>query len=127
MQRLARCFTKYHFSNNQSVNASTWYSPHESVFGHRPHLPLTAAKPTYFDTIPLDARTYVQKHADKLGIIRTDVRNNMMKSQEAMLARTNEPRHEISNNVVCATSKASDQPAHTRSLIRSFASRLAIL
>ena len=34
----------------------------------------------------------------------------------------NEPVHEISNNVVCATSKASDQPAHTRSLIRAFAS-----
>ena len=34
------------------------------------------------------------------------------------------PRHEISNNVVCATSKASDQPAHMRSLIRAFASRL---
>ena len=32
--------------------------------------------------------------------------------------------HEISNNVVCATSKASDQPAHTLSLIRAFASRL---
>ena len=29
-----------------------------------------------------------------------------------------EPQHEISNNVVCATSKASDQPAHTGSLIR---------
>ena len=28
------------------------------------------------------------------------------------------------NNVVCATSKASDQPAQTRSLIRAFASRL---
>ena len=28
-----------------------------------------------------------------------------------------EPWHEISNNVVCTTSKASDQPAHTRSLI----------
>ena len=27
------------------------------------------------------------------------------------------PLHEISNNVVCATSKASDQPAHIRSLI----------
>ena len=40
---------------------------------------------------------------------------------------TNEPRHEISNNAVCATSKASDQPAHTRSLIRAFASRLNIL
>ena len=37
-----------------------------------------------------------------------------------------EPWHEISNNVVCTTSKASDQPAHTRSLIRGFASRLNI-
>ena len=35
--------------------------------------------------------------------------------------------HEISNNVVCATSKDSDQPAHTRSLIREFARRLNIL
>ena len=39
----------------------------------------------------------------------------------------NEPVHEISNNVVCATSKTSDQPAHTRSLIRAFASHLSIL
>ena len=38
-----------------------------------------------------------------------------------------EPRHEISSNVVCVTSKASDQPAHRRSLIRAFASRLNIL
>ena len=38
-----------------------------------------------------------------------------------------EPRHEMSNNVACAISKASDQPAHTRSLIRAFASRLSIL
>ena len=38
-----------------------------------------------------------------------------------------EPVHEISNNVVCATSKASDQPAHMSSLIRAFASRLTIL
>ena len=38
-----------------------------------------------------------------------------------------EPWHGISNNVVCATSKASDQPAHTRRLIRAFASRLTIL
>ena len=37
-----------------------------------------------------------------------------------------EPRHEIPNNVVCATSKGSDQPAHMRSLIRAFASRLNI-
>ena len=39
----------------------------------------------------------------------------------------NEPVHEISNNVVCATSKASDQPAHTRSLIEAFSSHLSIL
>ena len=38
-----------------------------------------------------------------------------------------EPVHEISNNLICATSKASDQPAHMRSLIRAFASRLSIL
>ena len=41
--------------------------------------------------------------------------------------RINGPVHEISNNVVCATSKASDQPAQMRSLIRAFASRLSIL
>ena len=37
------------------------------------------------------------------------------------------PRHEISNNIVCAASKASDQPAHMRSLTRAFASRLNFL
>ena len=38
-----------------------------------------------------------------------------------------EPGHQISNNVVCVTSKASDQHAHMRSLIGTFASRLNIL
>ena len=48
---------------------------------------------------------------------------------EGIVASVNaiEPVIEISNNVVCATSKASDQPAHTCSLIRAFASRLSIL
>ena len=40
---------------------------------------------------------------------------------------SSEPVHEIYNNLVCATSKTSDQPAHTRSLIKAFASRLNIL
>ena len=40
---------------------------------------------------------------------------------------TYERQHEISNDVVCATSNGSDQPAATRSLIRDFASRLNIL
>ena len=38
-----------------------------------------------------------------------------------------EPLHKISKNVVCTTSKVSDQPVHTRSLIRVFAGRLNIL
>ena len=38
-----------------------------------------------------------------------------------------EPQHEIYIDAVCATSKASDQPAHMRSLIRAFASHLNIL
>ena len=37
------------------------------------------------------------------------------------------PLYEISNNVVCATSKGSDQPVHTCRLIRAFAGRLNIL
>ena len=44
-----------------------------------------------------------------------------------IMVTINEPRHEISNNVVCATSKASDQPAYMRSLIRAFACRSIIL
>ena len=51
----------------------------------------------------------------KMGL-RPDLKNN-----------ANEPVYEISNNVVCLTSKASDQPAHTPSLIRAFTSRLSIL
>ena len=52
---------------------------------------------------------------------------NQIKSTHYAETKKNEPVHEISNNLVCATSKASDQPAHTRSLIRAFASRLSVL
>ena len=38
-----------------------------------------------------------------------------------------EPRHEISNNVVCVTSKDSDQLVHTGSQIKAFASDLNTL
>ena len=44
-----------------------------------------------------------------------------------ILNQANEPRHEISNNVVFTINKGSDQPARTRSLIRAFASRLNII
>ena len=43
------------------------------------------------------------------------------------MTHQNEPQHEISNSVVYATNKASDQPAHRCSVIRAFASRLNIL
>ena len=38
-----------------------------------------------------------------------------------------EPRHEISNNLVYATNKGSDQPVYKLSLIRAFASGLNIV
>ena len=51
----------------------------------------------------------------------------IVNSKIALYFDINEPWHEISNNVVCANSKGSDQPAHTRSLIRAFAGRFNIL
>ena len=44
-----------------------------------------------------------------------------------LVIMANEPLHEIVKNVVCATSKGSDQPVHRCSLIRAFASFLNIL
>ena len=57
------------------------------------------------------------RHPTKCGVI-NDVK---------LFPTVYELRHEISNNVVCATSKALDQPVHTGSLIRAFASCLNIL
>ena len=50
-----------------------------------------------------------------------------VKPNHNMAVKIIEPRHEISNNVVCATRKGTDQPVHTNSLIRTFASHLNIL
>ena len=50
-----------------------------------------------------------------------------LKQPYVYLANIYEQLHKISNNVVCATNKGSEQPAHTRSLIRAFASRLNVL
>ena len=63
-----------------------------------------------------------------IGIVNAFAIHNSRKCDisACFILKENEPRHEISNNVVCATSKASDQPAHVRSLIRAFASRLTI-
>ena len=52
---------------------------------------------------------------------------NLIGRKYLQLYAQNEPQHEISNSMVYATIKDSDQPAHTRSLIRAFVSRLNIL
>ena len=44
--------------------------------------------------------------------------------RHAFFAPINGPSYEISNNVVCASTKGLDRSAHLRSLIRAFASRL---
>ena len=62
-----------------------------------------------------------------LLVIRKGIHVASIRNDVALILLAYEPQHEISNNVVCATSKGSDQPAHTRSLIRAFASRLTII
>ena len=62
-----------------------------------------------------------------LGVEQVSVVEMTSNDNNSDSRRIFEPRHDISNYVVCATSKASDQHAHTRGLIRAFASRLNIL
>ena len=75
----------------------------------------------------------VTDHLDMTIAVDWDVKPQKQKNKHIfsqihkILVRTNELGHEISNNVVCGTIKGSDQPAHTRSLIRAFACRLNIL
>ena len=66
----------------------------------------------------LNGQQYKCAHLQSLRI------NALIVTEESSIY---EPRHEISNNVVFAFSKASDQPVPRRSLMRAFASRLIIL
>ena len=66
--------------------------------------------------------------------VKSQARQNKQEGQVALncspeygLKLTYEPCNEISNNVVCGTSKSSDQPAYTGRLVRAFASRLKII
>ena len=70
-------------------------------------------------------RTKIKKAILAFSVFKLSFLNSYILSRLYRLKM--EPVHENSNNVVCATSKASDQPAHTRSLIRAFASRSSIL
>ena len=74
------------------------------------------------------SNSLVQIRPDILsGLILVQTVEDSSQFKAYMYVMTFEPVHEISNNVVCATSKASDQPAHRRSLIRALASLLSIL
>ena len=68
----------------------------------------------------------VDHHLKRISIDTPTVAMMIQVIQVYVTKFVTEPVHEISNNVAYATSKASDQPAHTRSLIRAFASRLSI-
>ena len=68
-------------------------------------------------------RQYSIQASSKLHFLQTRINS----TRKWIGTHKNEPVHEISYNVVCATSEASDQPAHMRSLIRAFPSRLSIV
>ena len=70
---------------------------------------------------PLSSTGSILSNTDDSLVSR--LRKTMTNTSHQPFNRNIQLRHEISNNVVYATSKASDQPAHTRSLIRAFASR----
>ena len=82
---------------------------------------LQKKKYNFLEIIICDPSIYTIDHPD---LTISNFMRNFIGTQKVNLF---EPRHEISNNVVCATSKGSDQPAHTRSLIRAFANRVNIL
>ena len=48
----------------------------------------------------------------ELGTKVKPVLSGHLRIDKTKVLQTNEPRHEIFNNVVCASSKGSDQPAH---------------
>ena len=43
-----------------------------------------------FESIPVNARAYLRKHGERLDMIRNEVKNNVVISQENMLERANE-------------------------------------
>ena len=55
---------------------------------------------------------FILAHVKYNFFISSNMKNNFFKYTLYLI---NEPVHEISNNAVCATSKASDQTAHAQS------------
>ena len=77
------------FSINQSFYSGSKYSPHEIIFGQRPKFPQSLVTTPDCDTIPLDMRTYVRKHTERLNMIHSEIKNNILNLQQKMLERAN--------------------------------------
>ena len=96
--------------------------PLENVSGQRFGTKLKTFGKTWVHTVCRETFQQATKATfDVIGTLRLNIVSHRINKKKF------EPVHEISNNVVCATSKGSDQPAHTRRLIRAFACRLSIL
>ena len=52
-----------------------------------------------FDSIPVNTRSYVRKHGERLAMIRNEVKNNVVISQENMLERANEKTQPLSISI----------------------------
>ena len=79
------------FAINNAVNSSTGYSPFEVLFGQRPKFPL-ANHAHSFKSLPTDTSEYIASKANLLSVIRTNIHENLEKSQTAMIDRANQGR-----------------------------------
>ena len=81
------------------------------IVGHGEYIIGQSALKVYWEKWRITLSLGRTKIFSKTGYFRL-AKTCLTESYHINTARRNEPRHEISNNVVCVTSKASDQTAH---------------
>lgn len=78
------------FAWNSSVHSTLRYSPFEVVFGQRPRFPLTnTIIPRDLDSTPKDVRSYLKAQKNKIDIIQSHVKENIIDSHIKMLDNAN--------------------------------------
>lgn len=78
------------FSMNNTVNSSLGYSPYEIIYGKRPSFPLSGhCQPSNLNSLPQDCHAYVKQLADRLNLIREEVKEHSLLSQLKMVERVN--------------------------------------
>ena len=79
------------FSINNTAHVATNYAPFEILFGQRPCFLLsTHIREVDLHDIPNDYHSYIQRHLEKLEIIRDQVQQNSLESQIQMVERANQ-------------------------------------